>query len=250
MIEWIRMHEIEIEIQSYTLLEKVTGAVNKGDVIGIIGKNGAGKSTLLNLLNNELAPAKGQLTYGQENLKVSMVEQETESYLIDRLTADELTLLKNWQVPEHDFEKLSGGEKLKARLAKGFTTHCDLLLLDEPTNHLDEQSLAFLTKQIKAYKGTIVLVSHDRAFLDNVVTKIWALENRSLIEHKGNYTSYMKAREEKRLAQQRDYEKQQKKIKRIENQMNQLSSWSSKAHAQSTKQEGFKEFYRVKAKKI
>lgn len=250
MIEWIRMHDIEIEIQGHTLLEKGNGTVNKGDVIGIIGKNGAGKSTLLNLLNKKIAPTKGQLIYGQEDLKVSMVEQETESYLMDRLTTDELTLLKHWHVPAHHFEKLSGGEKLKARLAKGFTTYCDLLLLDEPTNHLDEQSLAFLTKQLKAYNGTIVLVSHDRAFLDSVATKIWAIENRSLVEHKGNYTSYIKAREEKRAAQQREYEKQQKKIKRIENQMNQLSSWSSKAHSQSTKQEGFKEFYRVKAKKI
>ncbi|MMZ59841.1 putative ABC transporter ATP-binding protein YheS [compost metagenome] len=123
-------------------------------------------------------------------------------------------------------------------------------MLDEPTNHLDEQSSDFLISQLKSYKGTIILVSHDRYFLDKVVTKIWSIENQTLISHRGNYTSYMKFRERERLTQQREYEKQQKMIERIEGQMNQLTSWSKSAHAQSTKQEFPKEYYRVKAKRM
>ena len=143
-------------------------------------------------------------------------------------------------MPTHDFSKLSGGEKLKARLAKGFAQDADILLLDEPTNHLDEQSTEFLIRQIKNYKGTIIFVSHDRYFLDAVATKIWSIENKTLINHRGNYSSYMKVREQKRLTQQREYEKQQKMVERIEGQMNELTSWSKKAHAQSTKKEFLK----------
>ncbi|EKS8385404.1 ABC-F family ATP-binding cassette domain-containing protein, partial [Bacillus cereus] len=111
-------------------------------------------------------------------------------------------------------------------------------------------STGFLIKQIKNMKGTVIVVSHDRYFLDVVATKIWSIEDKKLIEHSGNYTSYMKAREQKRKSQQREYEKQQKKIEQVETHIKELSSWSQKAHAQSTKQEGVKEFYRVKAKRM
>ena len=83
------------------------------------------------------------------------------------------------------------------------------------------------------------MVSHDRYFLDKVATKIWSIEEKSLIEHDGNYTSYMADREHRRLTQQRAYEKQQKNIERIEAQMSELTSWSQKGHAQSTKLEQY-----------
>ena len=95
-------------------------------------------------------------------------------------------------------------------------------------------------------KGTVIVVSHDRYFLDVVATRIWSIEDKKLIDHSGNYTSYMKAREHKRMTQQREYENNNKKMEQVETQIKELSSWSQKAHAQSTKQEGVKEFYRVK----
>jgi macrolide transport system ATP-binding/permease protein len=107
-----------------------------------------------------------------------------------------------------------------------------------------------LIAQIKQYKGTIIVVSHDRYFLDQIVTKIWSIENTKLMEQKGNYSHYVEVREQRRLTQQREYEKQLRKIESVENQINNLSSWSQKAHVQSTKQEGVKEFYRVKAKRM
>jgi macrolide transport system ATP-binding/permease protein len=107
-----------------------------------------------------------------------------------------------------------------------------------------------LVDQIKHYPGTIIVVSHDRYFLDLVATKIWSIENKKLIEQKGNYTHYIKIREQRRITQAREFEKQQRKIELVENQINELTSWSQKAHAQSTKQEAFKEFYRVKAKRM
>ncbi|AOH53522.1 elongation factor 3 [Peribacillus muralis] len=250
MKELLRLQNISFEIKEHRIFEKVNITVQQGDIIGIIGKNGAGKTTLLRLLNNDYSPTDGQMKQIVKDLKVTMVEQETESHSFEAVTPKEGELLEKWHVPNVDFSKLSGGEKLKARLARGFAQDADLLLLDEPTNHLDEQSLDLLTKQLKALKGTVILVSHDRYFLDAVATKIWSIENKTLIGHKGNYSSYMKFREQKRQTQQREYDKQQKMVERIEGQMNELTNWSKKAHAQSTKKEFPKEFYRVKAKRM
>ncbi|WP_285768436.1 ribosomal protection-like ABC-F family protein [Peribacillus sp. SI8-4] len=250
MKELLRLQNVCFDIKDHTIFEKVNVTVQEGDIIGIIGKNGAGKSTLLRLLNNEDSPTEGKIKQVVNGLNITMVEQETESHSFEAVTPMEAELLEKWHVPNVDFSKLSGGEKLKARLAGGFSQDADILLLDEPTNHLDEQSLEFLTNQLKALKNTVILVSHDRYFLDAVATKIWSIENRMLISHKGNYSSYMKFREQKRQTQQREYDKQQKMVERIEGQMNELTSWSKTAHAQSTKKEFPKEFYRVKAKRM
>jgi macrolide transport system ATP-binding/permease protein len=158
--------------------------------------------------------------------------------------------MAKWHIPDVPYERLSGGEKLKIRLAKGFATSSSLLLLDEPTNHLDRESIELLIAQIKNYKGIIIVVSHDRYFLDQVATKIWSLENTKLIEQKGNYSHYIKIREQRKLTKQRDYEKQQRRIESVEKQISKLSCRSQMSHGQSTKKEGFKEYYRVKAKRM
>ncbi|RHW40184.1 ABC transporter ATP-binding protein [Lysinibacillus yapensis] len=248
MLELMQLQNLKVAIQDYTIFENLNTNVHEGDIIGIIGKNGAGKSTLLQLLNGNFPPTSGHIKHHQK-LNITMVEQECETYSFDEITPKEAALLRKWDVPIHDFLKLSGGERLKARLARSLAADSELLLLDEPTNHLDEQSTDFLVSQLKSYKGTIILVSHDRYFLDQVVTKIWSIENKTLISHRGNYTSYVKFRESQRLTQQREYEKQQKMVEQIEGQINQLTSWSKSAHAQSTKQEFPKEYYRVKAKR-
>ena len=250
MTELFKLVNISYEVLDATIFEKINASVRQGEVIGIIGKNGAGKSTLLQLINQDIAPTNGHLKWIKENLVIRMVEQETENYDLAEENSTEMKLLEKWQVPTNDFQNMSGGEKLKARLARGFAVEADILLLDEPTNHLDERSMKLLQQQIKKYKGTILLVSHDRYFLDSVTTKIWSIESRKLIEHKGNYSSYMEAREQKRLTQQREYDKQQKKIKQVEGQMKEITSWAQKAHAQSTKQEFPKEYYRAKAKRM
>ncbi|MEC1714282.1 ribosomal protection-like ABC-F family protein [Schinkia azotoformans] len=250
MRELLKLQNIGYEVNDITVFEDVNASVQEGDRIGIIGKNGAGKSTLLQLINKTLVPTKGQFRWLAQSPEIVLVEQETENFSVEELTHCESKLLEKWHVPTGDFSQLSGGEKLKARLAKGLARATDLLLLDEPTNHLDEPSKELLKEQLQQFKGTIILVSHDRYFLDEVATKIWSIEGRKLIEHKGNYSSYMDARKQKRLTQAREYEKQQKMVEQIEGQINELTSWSKKAHAQSTKKEGFKEYYRVKAKRM
>ncbi|RID82876.1 ABC transporter ATP-binding protein [Peribacillus asahii] len=250
MKELLKLSNISYTVMGLNVFENLNASVQQGDIIGVIGKNGAGKSTLLQLINDDLVPEQGHIQWLQQDLKMVMVEQETESYPSEDKTPFEVRLLEKWHVPTHAFSQLSGGEKLKARLARGFSKDAAVLLLDEPTNHLDEQGVELLNRQMKNYKGTIIFVSHDRYFLDAVATKIWSIEGKKLIEHKGNYSSYMEVRKQKRLTQQREYEKQQKMVERIEGQMNELTSWSKKAHAQSTKREGVKEYYRVKAKRM
>ena len=249
MQELLKLQDIKYEIIDHTIFQNVNGTVHSGDVIGIIGKNGAGKSTLLRMISGDLPLSYGKINWLQQLVTIEMVEQETEDFSAGLLESEEAQILAKWNVPSNRFGELSGGERLKARLAKGFSKNAQLLLLDEPTNHLDEKSTTILIEYIKHYKGTVLLVSHDRYFLDKVATKIWSLEDRQLVEHKGNYTSYMKAREQRRLTQQREYEKQQQMIQTIEGQLNELTAWSQKAHADSTKQEEFKEFHRVKAKR-
>ncbi|WP_102348494.1 ribosomal protection-like ABC-F family protein [Bacillus sp. Marseille-P3661] len=249
MKELIKLQNINFEIMDQVVLEHVNVNVQQGDIIGIIGKNGAGKTTLLQLINNYFQPTIGQILSLQPNLKITLVEQEVECYSFKDMTHVKEALLKKWCVPTSSFSHLSGGEKLKARLADGLCRGAHILLLDEPTNHLDEESTEILIEQVKNYQGTIILVSHDRYFLDAIVTKIWSIENKKIIEHKGNYSSYMEERQHRKLTQQREYEKQQKMINTVEMQIKELTSWSQKAHAQSTKKEGFKEFYRVKAKR-
>ncbi|QDQ00959.1 ABC-F type ribosomal protection protein [Lysinibacillus fusiformis] len=249
MKELLKLQDVRYEVMDTQIFENVTASVKQGDVIGLIGRNGAGKSTLLQLIQGSLVPTAGQLQW-LHSVIIAYVEQERADFDTQEVKPLEADLLAKWHVPDIAFSALSGGEKLKMRLAKGFSQEAQLLLLDEPTNHLDEKSNTVLIDRVKNYDGTIVVVSHDRYFLDEVATKIWSIEDGKLIEHNGHYSSYMAAREQQRLAQQCAYDKQQKNIDRIEAQMKELTTWSQKAHAQSTKQEGFKEHYRVKAKRM
>lgn len=119
-----------------------------------------------------------------------------------------------------DFEKkvntLSGGQKSRLALAKLLLTDADLMLLDEPTNHLDISAIAWLEKYIQNFKGAMIIISHDRYFLNNVVNKIALIEHRKLSLYKGNYTNYMKLRKADIEIRKRQYENQQKEIKRQE----------------------------------
>lgn len=249
MKEILKLMNVSYDIKNNEIFTNVNATVHEGDIIAVIGKNGAGKTTLLELIQHEIMPTKGQISYIQKNIRTVVVEQETKSFSTIPSTSDEAKLLRHWNVPDHEFKQLSGGERLKARLANGLSKQAELLLLDEPTNHLDEESMGLLKKYIKDYKGTIIFVSHDRYFMDAVATKTWSLEDKSLTEHNGNYSSFIEFRKQKRLSQQRAYDKQQKMKKQLEGQINELSSWSTKAHAQSTKKEGFKEYHRKKAKR-
>lgn len=250
MKEIVKLTHISLEMMDRMIFKDINATVGRGEVIGLIGRNGSGKSTLLQILIGTIKQSEGQVEWENHKTDVFLVDQEKQTYASEDVTQLEAALMAKWHIPDVPYEVLSGGEKLKIRLAKGFALAPHLLLLDEPTNHLDIKSTQLLVNQIENYPGTIIVVSHDRYFLDKIATKIWSIENTKLFEQKGNYTHYIKIREQRRLTQAREYEKQQRKVELVESQINELTSWSQKAHAQSTKQEGAKEYYRVKAKRM
>ena len=128
-----------------------------------------------------------------------------------------------------DFSLLSGGEKTTVVLGKLLIDNPDILLLDEPTNHLDMDSIEWLEGYLKGYKGIIIIVSHDRYFLDNVVTKIVEIEDRESITYKGNYSSYVSQKEENMRVQYEQFREQQKKINTMEKQVKELRDWAMRA---------------------
>ena len=114
------------------------------------------------------------------------------------------------------FALLSGGEKTRVNLARILLRDCDILLLDEPTNHLDLASLKWLEQFLHEYSGTVVVISHDRVFLDNVVTRIIEIEDGKANFYSGNYTYYVEERQRRYLAQAEQYKQQQRKISQLE----------------------------------
>lgn len=128
-----------------------------------------------------------------------------------------------------DFNLLSGGEKTTVVLGKLLMDNPDILLLDEPTNHLDMDSIEWLENYLKAYKGIVIIVSHDRYFLDNIVTKIVEIEDMKSITYKGNYSSYANEKEENMRIQFENFKEQQKKINAMEKAVKDLRDWAARA---------------------
>lgn len=159
-----------------------------------------------------------------------------------------------WKVPEEaSYQFASGGERMKMRLSTALAENSRLVLLDEPTNHLDSDSLKELIRQLHKKESTYIIVSHDRYFIDQIADYVFEIEYGKLTVYEGNYTEYQKKKEKNREIQLHQYEQQQRKIARVEEQIDELENWSNKAHAESRKKGGGlmggKEYFRMKAKK-
>lgn len=133
------------------------------------------------------------------------------------------------EMRSRSFASLSGGEKTKIGLAAILLKEPEVLLLDEPTNHLDLASIEWLEQFLQSYKGAVMLISHDRYFLDRVVTKIFDLEDGELSVYHGNYTRFTKEKEERLLAEFQSYQEQQKKIKKMKEAIKRLREWANQA---------------------
>ncbi len=185
--------------------------VMRGDRIGLVGPNGVGKSTLLKLLLGTIAPQSGSLHTGTK-LEVAYFDQarhilDEEKSIADNVGDGKDQVEVNGQSRHilgylQDFlfaparartpvKALSGGERNRVLLAKLFLKPCNLLVMDEPTNDLDVETLELLEERLMDYKGTLLLVSHDRAFIDNVVTQLWVFgENGHIEEQVGGYSDW------------------------------------------------------------
>ncbi|KMJ58350.1 ABC transporter ATP-binding protein [Bacillus sp. LL01] len=250
------------------ILKDISFDIRNGEKIGLVGWNGAGKTTLMKLLMGSIQPDSGSITKLPSTLKIGYLPQSTD-YTITTdeemreegknllRTTSELGLDKSITNDESSYGTLSGGERLKLALAKIWAHSAQFLCLDEPTNHMDMKGVNWLVLELQKFAGAAIIISHDRYFLDKTVSKIYEIEDCKLLEYEGNYTVYRKEKQRRLEQQERNYGKQQRKIKIIEDQVANLKKWSEKAHREAgkrnnpseQKQMGLKEFERVKAKK-
>ena len=198
-----------------TVIRNLNFTLMRGDRLGLIGPNGAGKSTLIKVLLGELQPDEGTVRLGT-NLHIAYFDQLRAQLDLKKTVADTIAPGSEWVeiggVKKHiksylnDFlfspqradspvEALSGGERNRLLLARLFALPANLLVLDEPTNDLDIDSLELLEQVLEDYSGTLILVSHDRRFLDNTVTQVLAAEgNGEWHEYVGGYSDWVKYR--------------------------------------------------------
>ncbi|MBP1948532.1 ribosomal protection-like ABC-F family protein [Virgibacillus litoralis] len=156
--------------------------------------------------------------------------QQDGGYEIDSQIRRIMSGLKIDDLAEKEWQQLSGGERTKVGLAQLLLKSPDLLLLDEPTNHLDLSAIEWLTDFINNYRGTIIIVSHDRYFLDETVTSILEMDQGELIKYHTNYSNYVKEREERLLQEFQQYEDQQKRVKKMKETIKRLKEWANQAN--------------------
>lgn len=208
----LSMEDINLELGNKELFQFKQLSVYQGERIGIIGKNGEGKSSLLKLIMGELESGVGRI---QKEVDFSYFAQLPEE-LCDNNIEVNAELLSQFDVPDANFDLMSGGEQAKYRLAKIFSSYKEGLILDEPTTHLDQKSKEFLIEELRYYYGTLIFVSHDRYFLNNLATKIWEISEGIIKEYKGNYDDYRNQKEQEELENQNAQEKYNLEKKKLE----------------------------------
>lgn len=189
-----------------TILRDTNAVIERGDKIALIGANGKGKSTLLRILSGT-EPVEGERTIGYNVIQGFFAQHQLESLHVENEILEELKQAGSGKLEqelrnvlgcflfsdEDVFKKikvLSGGEKSRVALAKTLISEANFLLLDEPTNHLDFISENILIQALEQYKGTFVVVSHNRHFVSQVANKIWYIDNHQIKEYPGTYEEY------------------------------------------------------------
>ncbi len=203
----VRMEHVSKAYPNLQILNDAHAVIEKGDKIALIGANGKGKSTLLRIVAGADKEFEGMAETGHNVTTTFFAQHQLESLHLENEILRELQAF----APKHTetelrsilgcflftgddaFKKikvLSGGEKSRVALAKALTADANFLILDEPTNHLDIQSVNILIQALQQYEGTLIAVSHDRYFLDNVANKIWYIENQQIKAYPGTYAEY------------------------------------------------------------
>jgi ATP-binding cassette subfamily F protein uup len=204
----LRLDDVSLAFGSRPLLEHASLQVEPGERVCVVGRNGEGKSSLLKLASRKLLPDAGEV-WLRPGTRLAVLEQDivtVEDALVHDVVAGGLADagLESWEVPtrvatvlsrlqldgEAEYENLSGGWRRRALLARALVVEPELLLLDEPTNHLDIPAIEWLEELLRAYRGALLFVSHDRRFVDRVATRIVDLDRGALSSWPGNYSAY------------------------------------------------------------
>lgn len=222
----VSLQSVSLGFGGPLLLDEINLQIEAGEWIGLLGRNGAGKSSLLKVLSGSLQPDDGKIVY-QQNTRVAYLPQEVPLGLcgnIESIVASGLEHLSNhkgdlesqWQQqlqvdqiisrmqldPDADFQKLSAGMKRRVLLAKGLVNNPHLLLLDEPTNHLDLQAITWLEDFLARWDGTLLFVTHDRAFLKRLARRIIELDRGRLFDWNCDYQTFVDRKESMLAAEQ------------------------------------------------
>lgn len=198
--------DVTLAVEGRTLIKEFTATIQRGEVVGFVGPNGSGKSTFLRALMGEREPASGELKIGG-SVQPSYYRQDMAQVPINRTLYDVISELRpQWerrQVQGHlarfgfsgdeaqrRADTLSGGERARVALAMMVLTRANFLLLDEPTNHLDIESVEALEDALGEYEGTILLVSHDRAMLEALTSRVWVLHDQHVTDFPGSFAEW------------------------------------------------------------
>lgn len=229
-----------------SLFTDLSLGVNSGDKIGLIGVNGTGKSTLLKIAAGIVQPDSGSVVKGKD-VRIGYLAQ-TPDFGGDRSPyeavmhgrkpgteeeAQARSMLNRLGIPDHmaDLSRLSGGQRKRVALAQTLLSPAEILILDEPTNHLDQDMILFLEDTVRKFRGELLLVTHDRYFLDRVTNRIAELDRGGLYVSEGGYETYLKLKEERARMEAAAEDKR-------ENLLRTELAWISRgARARSTKQQ-------------
>lgn len=204
MISYLQIENLTKSHGDRMIFADVTFGINQGDKIALIAKNGTGKTTLLHCLAGTESADSGKIT-PRSGLKTGILEQTPQ--LPDEMTVEDfvgnddklrrlLTQMEVFVTPQL-IGNLSGGQRKRLALAKVIASEPDLLILDEPTNHLDIPTIEWLENYLTRSKVTLLMVTHDRYFLDRVCDKIIEIDRTSLYVYEGNYANYLRRRRER-----------------------------------------------------
>ncbi|WP_434509866.1 Msr family ABC-F type ribosomal protection protein [Desulfitobacterium sp. AusDCA] len=196
----IKARNIRLEYTGRDVLDIDELELYDYDRIGLVGANGAGKSTLLKVLLGELT---------LPGCKINRLGKFAYIPQLDEVTLQEVkdfALMGKLNVEHLEVQTMSGGEETRLKIAHALSAQVHGLLADEPTSHLDREGIKFLIGQLKYFSGALLIISHDRYFLDEVVDKIWELKDGKITEYWGNYSDYLRQKEEERQSQAAEYE--------------------------------------------
>jgi len=198
------------------LFSDISFGIDQGQKIGLIAKNGAGKTTLLNIIAGKESEDSGEIVF-KKDLKVGYLQQDP-SFVSGTTVLENFPTEKELQAKQiltrlkindlsQKIDELSGGQLKRVALAQVLTLEPDLLILDEPTNHLDLEMIEWLEDYLSRSHITLLMVTHDRYFLDRVCNSILEIDNKQIYQYKGNYNYYLEKRQERMLNQSQELDR-------------------------------------------